>query len=196
MDSKDSKLRDNESLVKPCPHYEKKCVQCEQVFATNDTVDKRRALYSGTYYGTYTKSIDKRDESSGVCENSGTSKWVIPGQRAHMVKYSVNGVLKGQTRFSYSFDEDDKCYTRRIVKKQTAIDDHSFKEDKKEDSLDEQNKKKQSPTISTDDRLHSHQVKTSSVKLAAILKKKKVSMRLKKTVSGFYLASNYTTFTN
>lgn len=181
MCSSEDHVLENKNLAKPCLHQEKKCVQCEQVFTT---ADNRHALYSGTYYGTYTKSVDQDNESSGAGESSGTgessglSKWVIPGQQTHLVKYSVNGVFKGQTRFSYSFDEGDKCYTKRLVKKQPTVDGNFLKEEKKveekkEDEktcLDKQNIKQHQTTNTI-----GNDVKSSSEKLTSILKQKKVS---------------------
>ena len=112
-----------------CEHSEKRCTKCGEIFTKTspasapdvvDTTSRRRFSSSGTYYGTYMKSIDessyfgdeenKEDEKEiedEGCTNKPKKEPLTPAQSpppnrcSYLVKYSVNGVFQGQTRLSF-----------------------------------------------------------------------------------------------
>ncbi|XP_066932072.1 micronuclear linker histone polyprotein-like isoform X1 [Clytia hemisphaerica] len=95
-----------QDFIKQCLHEEKKCTNCGKIFTVESPnhTPVRKTLSSGTYYGTYTRSVDRDGSKDTVSESevSDTDWSCNRGRCSYLVKYSVNGVFKGQTRFSYN----------------------------------------------------------------------------------------------
>merc|ERR1712048_364271 len=144
--------------LEPCLHQQKKCVCCGQIFTDgaeetetkrteSTTTDRRRRMSSGTFFGTFMKSIDetnleegeeKEEKVDDQPENEAPvyNDWSVPGKYSNLVKYSVNGVMKGQTRYSYDVDEKQPSSPKRHLSTDSGSSD-PFEEDD-ENKLEEE----------------------------------------------------------
>lgn len=133
-----------ETFTKPCIHHEKKCTKCGQTFIqetekNEKAVEQRRKLSSGTFYGTFMKSIDEHGAEKNNVDDSTTvinkDDWLSQESErcTYLVKYSVNGVFKGQTRFSYDFDDKEPRLSKQSNTSTSSLEPNSENESENDD---------------------------------------------------------------